>query len=77
MGASGTPRGRAEDTVMEEKKKTEVTPYRMARLIKTASDVAQLLTSGKYVFPAPTFEECLIILDIVRDTIMKTDKEET
>lgn len=59
-----------------EKKKTEATPYRMARMIHTASDMAQMMTSGKYMFPAPNFEECMIILDIVRDTILKTDKEE-
>lgn len=60
---------------MEDKKATP-TPYRMSFMIKTAADMAQTMTSGKYLFPAPSFEECMIILDIIRDTIAKTSKED-
>lgn len=61
---------------MEEKKIEGIPPYRMAQIIKTAADVADRITSGKYLFN-PTYQECEIVIELVAETIRKCkDKED-
>mgnify|MGYP006067870679 CR=1 FL=1 len=61
---------------MKEERKIEARPYRTAGLLKMAAEIGRVITSGEYTFPPPTFEECLLALDVVREAIEKT-KEDT
>ena len=56
----------------------EITPYRMTGIVKTASEIADRMVNGKYLF-SPSWEECRIILDLVREAIEKCreEKEDT
>ena len=51
MGALRTARGKPEDPVMEEQRKTEtfqeVTPYRLQALMDLAARVVKLMTTGR------------------------------
>ena len=67
MGALRTARGKPEDPVMEEQRKTEtfqeVTPYRLQVLMDLAARVVKLMTTGAWHL---TFEEMDIVLDYIR-----------
>lgn len=47
-----------------------ITPYRMAAIVKTASEISGRMVNGKYLY-SPSWEECCVILDLVRAAIHK------
>ena len=55
-------------------KVNEITPYRMNQIMKTASDVTNLMTQGKHLY-SPTYRELIIILDVVREAIDKSSEK--
>lgn len=59
---------------MEKRSIDWIPPYRMAQIAKTAADVADRITSGKYLFN-PTYQECEIIVELVAEAIRKCKDE--
>ena len=59
---------------MEKRSIDGIPPYRMAQITKTAADVADRITSGKYLFN-PTYQECEIIVELVAEAIRKCKDE--
>lgn len=51
----------------------EIPVYRMNLLMKTASDVTNVMTHSKHLYN-PTYEELTVILDIVREAIYKSSQ---
>lgn len=59
---------------MEKRSVDGIQPYRMAQITRTAADVADRITSGKYLFN-PTYQECEIIVELVAEAIRKCRDE--
>lgn len=55
---------------MEKTNINTITPYRMAAIVKTASEISDRMVNGKYLY-SPSWEECCVILDLVRAAIHK------
>ncbi len=76
MGALRTARGKPEDPVMEEQRKTEifqeVTPYRLQALMDLAARVVKLMTTGVWHL---TFEEMDIVLNYIQYRMEQSRKK--
>ncbi len=58
-------------TVMDEERNNEISPFRMAQIVKLASDIADRLVCNRYLYN-PTFRECEITLELVNEAISKS-----
>lgn len=56
-------------TTMDEER--VMSPFRMAQIVKLASDIADRLVCNKYLYN-PTFQECEITLELVSEAIKKS-----
>lgn len=52
----------------------QIKPYRLSKMIKTAGQIMDMMVKSDF---GVSFTECLVILDIVRESILAVnDKEE-
>lgn len=55
---------------MEKVNNNTITPYRMAAIVKTASEISDRMVNGKYLH-SPSWEGRCVILDLVQEAIHK------